>query len=43
MRSLGCKLAKGLPDDVTMLEFDADTAKGKIFQRGNVVLKKTGG
>ena len=40
MDSLGRKLAKGLPDDVTILKFDADTAKGKIFQHGNVILRK---
>ena len=40
MGSLGRKLAEGLLDDVTILEFEANTGEGKVFQRRNVVLRK---
>ena len=42
MDSLGRELAEGLLDDVTILEFEANTGESEIFQRRNVILRKVG-
>ena len=42
MDSLGRKLAEGLLDDVTLLEFETNTEEGQIFQRRNVILGEGG-
>jgi hypothetical protein len=37
---LGRELAEGVVDDVTILEFGANTAESEMSQRGNVILRK---